>query len=69
MTYAPPEITAGPTDLTVDEGASATFEVAATGDIRVLPLGQILLRHVAMAFDAYLDPQLESGERTFSQTV
>ncbi|MCA9612702.1 MAG: thrombospondin type 3 repeat-containing protein, partial [Myxococcales bacterium] len=31
VTYAPPEITAGPTDLTVDEGASATFEVAATG--------------------------------------
>ncbi|MEZ4354280.1 MAG: oxygen-independent coproporphyrinogen III oxidase [Myxococcota bacterium] len=49
--------------------ADGLVEVSATGDIRVLPLGQILLRHVAMAFDAYLDPQLESGERTFSQTV
>jgi oxygen-independent coproporphyrinogen-3 oxidase len=42
------------------------------GSIVVRPLGQVLLRHVAMAFDAYLEPALAQGAaatRTFSQTV
>ena len=45
------------------------IEVSANRDLRVLPLGRLLLRHVAMAFDAYLGPQSEMAAKTFSQTV
>ncbi|MAG31244.1 MAG: oxygen-independent coproporphyrinogen III oxidase [Deltaproteobacteria bacterium] len=44
-------------------------EIAPNGDIAVLALGRFLLRHVAMAFDAYLDPVGDGASKTFSQTV
>jgi oxygen-independent coproporphyrinogen-3 oxidase len=38
------------------------------GDVlRVLPLGQLLVRNVAMLFDAYLEK--EGGRKQFSRTV
>lgn len=45
------------------------IEISAERDLRVRPLGRLLLRHVAMAFDAYLGPQAEMAAETFSQTV
>jgi oxygen-independent coproporphyrinogen III oxidase len=52
----------GVTEL-VDDGL-VTFD----GDVlRVLPLGQILVRNVAMLFDAYLDKA--GGKKQFSRTV
>jgi oxygen-independent coproporphyrinogen III oxidase len=45
------------------------IEVSEQGDLRVRPLGRVLLRHVAMPFDAYLDPNTAPAEKTFSQTV
>jgi oxygen-independent coproporphyrinogen-3 oxidase len=45
------------------------IEISAERDLRVRPLGRLLLRHVAMAFDAYLGPQAEMAAKTFSQTV
>jgi oxygen-independent coproporphyrinogen-3 oxidase len=44
-------------------------EVSEKGDIVVSPLGRVLLRHVAMAFDAYLDRSAPQPAKTFSQTV
>jgi oxygen-independent coproporphyrinogen-3 oxidase len=42
--------------------------VAFDGEVlRVLPLGQLLVRNVAMLFDAYLDR--EGGKKQFSRTV
>jgi oxygen-independent coproporphyrinogen-3 oxidase len=35
--------------------------------LRVLPLGQLLVRNVAMLFDAYLDK--DGGKKRFSRTV
>jgi oxygen-independent coproporphyrinogen-3 oxidase len=43
-------------------------EITEAADIVVRPIGQVLLRHVAMAFDAYLDPAGPAA-RTFSQTI
>jgi oxygen-independent coproporphyrinogen-3 oxidase len=46
------------------EDGLVTFD----GDVlRVLPLGQLLVRNVAMLFDAYLDR--EGGKKQFSRTV
>jgi oxygen-independent coproporphyrinogen-3 oxidase len=39
------------------------------GSVRVTPLGRLLVRNVAMAFDAYLAAQRASGERLFSKAV
>jgi len=39
------------------------------GSIHVTPLGRLLVRNIAMHFDAYLPEQLESGKRMFSKTV
>lgn len=39
------------------------------GSIHVTPLGRLLVRNIAMHFDAYLPGQLESGKRIFSKTV
>jgi len=39
------------------------------GSLRVTPLGRLLVRNVAMAFDAYLPEQQRTGERLFSRTV
>ncbi len=44
-------------------------DISKNGDVFVRPLGRILLRHVAMAFDAYLDRTALESARTFSQTV
>ena len=45
--------------------------VVRTGDggIEVTPLGRLLVRNVAMAFDAYLDEQRRSDRPVFSKTV
>jgi oxygen-independent coproporphyrinogen-3 oxidase len=45
------------------------IEVSGDRDLRVRPLGRLLLRHVAMAFDAYLGAQTDAAAKTFSQTV
>jgi oxygen-independent coproporphyrinogen-3 oxidase len=39
------------------------------GDFRLTPLGRLLVRNVAMAFDAYLPAQQRSEKRIFSRTV
>lgn len=44
-------------------------ELGADGSVRVTAVGRLFLRNVAMAFDAYLPGQQESGRRLFSQTV
>jgi oxygen-independent coproporphyrinogen-3 oxidase len=42
---------------------------AADGSLVVTPAGRLLVRNLAMAFDAYLDAQRRSGQRMFSKTV
>jgi len=44
-------------------------EVAEDGSLRVTPLGRLLVRNVAMAFDAYLPEQRRAGRPMFSKTV
>lgn len=44
-------------------------DVSEQGDVTVSSLGRVLLRHVAMAFDAYLDRSAPQPAKTFSQTV
>lgn len=44
-------------------------ERLADGGLRVTADGQLLLRNIAMAFDAYLPEQRRSGGRLFSQTI
>jgi len=44
-------------------------EISEKGDVSVRSLGRVLLRHVAMAFDAYLDSAAAQPAKTFSQTV
>ena len=39
------------------------------GSLRLTPLGRLLVRNVAMAFDAYLPEQQRSGRPIFSRTV
>jgi len=39
------------------------------GSLRVMPAGRLLVRNLAMPFDAYLPEQQRSGERMFSKTV
>jgi oxygen-independent coproporphyrinogen III oxidase len=39
------------------------------GSLRVTPLGRLLVRNVAMAFDAYLPEQQRAGARLFSRAV
>lgn len=39
------------------------------GSLRVTPLGRLLVRNVAMAFDAYLPEQQRTGARLFSRAV
>ncbi len=41
----------------------------AAGSLRVTPLGRLLVRNVAMVFDAYLAKQREEGRPMFSKTV
>lgn len=44
-------------------------EIAADGGLRITPTGRLLVRNVAMAFDAYLPEQRQRGGRMFSKTV
>ena len=44
-------------------------DVSEQGDVTVSSLGRVLLRHVAMAFDAYLDRSAPQPAKTFSQTI
>jgi oxygen-independent coproporphyrinogen-3 oxidase len=43
--------------------------IAADGSLGITPLGRLLVRNVAMRFDAYLPEQQRSGVRMFSKTV
>jgi oxygen-independent coproporphyrinogen-3 oxidase len=43
--------------------------IAADGSLRVTAAGRLLVRNLAMPFDAYLARQRASGERMFSKTV
>jgi hypothetical protein len=36
--------------------------------LRVLPAGRLLLRHLAMAFDAYL-PSVQASQQRFSKAI
>ena len=45
------------------------IEMDGDGSLRVTPAGRLLVRNLAMLFDAYLPRQRESGERMFSKTV
>ncbi len=44
-------------------------ELSENGDLSVTAIGRVLLRHVAMTFDAHLDPAAAGSQKTFSQTV
>ena len=44
-------------------------ECDSNGSIRVTPLGRLLVRNVAMVFDAYLADQKKASKPMFSQTV
>jgi oxygen-independent coproporphyrinogen-3 oxidase len=49
--------------------ADGLVVVEPDGSIAVTPLGRLLVRNVAMAFDAYLPEQERSGKRIFSKAV
>ena len=53
------------------EGAreDGLVEIEADGSLGITPVGRLLVRNVAMAFDAYLPGQRREGERMFSKTV
>jgi oxygen-independent coproporphyrinogen-3 oxidase len=53
-------------DAPVEDGL---VERDADGSLRVTPTGRLLVRNIAMAFDAYLPEQQRSGTRMFSKTV
>jgi oxygen-independent coproporphyrinogen-3 oxidase len=44
-------------------------EISTDGSLRVTPLGRLLVRNLAMAFDAYLPEQRQAGRPMFSKTV
>ena len=49
--------------------ADGLVDVAADGSLRVTALGRLLVRNLAMAFDAYLPGQKQAGRPMFSKTV
>jgi len=49
--------------------ADGLVDVAVDGSLRVTPLGRLLVRNLAMAFDAYLPGQRQAGRPMFSKTV
>ena len=49
--------------------ADGLVEIATDGSLRVTPLGRLLVRNLAMAFDAYLPNQRQAGRPMFSRTV
>ncbi len=50
-------------------GRDGLVERRADGGLRVTPLGRLLVRNVAMVFDAYLPEQQRSGRPLFSRAV
>jgi oxygen-independent coproporphyrinogen-3 oxidase len=60
-----------PTELrSMEEIARDGLVVLEAGDgFSVTPIGSLLLRNLAMIFDAYLPDQLDSGRPMFSKTV
>jgi oxygen-independent coproporphyrinogen-3 oxidase len=55
--------------LLAPAAADGLVVVADDGSLRVTPLGRLLVRNVAMAFDAYLPGQRGVGRPMFSKTV
>jgi len=49
--------------------ADGLLRVDAKGNLDVLPNGRLLVRNIAMAFDAYLPEQQQSAQPMFSKTV
>jgi len=49
--------------------ADGLIELDADASLRVTPIGRLLVRNIAMAFDAYLAEQQKRGPRMFSKTV
>jgi oxygen-independent coproporphyrinogen-3 oxidase len=49
--------------------ADGLLSLAEDGSLLLTSLGRLLVRNVAMAFDAYLPEQQRSGRRMFSRTV
>ena len=49
--------------------ADALVELVADGSIVVAPLGRLLVRNIAMVFDAYLADQKKGAQPMFSKTV
>jgi oxygen-independent coproporphyrinogen-3 oxidase len=49
--------------------ADGLVDIASDGSLRVTPLGRLLVRNLAMAFDAYLPTQRQAGRPMFSKTV
>jgi oxygen-independent coproporphyrinogen-3 oxidase len=49
--------------------ADGLVMIEADGSFAVTPLGRLLVRNVAMVFDAYLPEQERSGKRIFSKAV
>jgi oxygen-independent coproporphyrinogen-3 oxidase len=49
--------------------ADALVELAPDGSIVVAPLGRLLVRNIAMVFDAYLADQKKGAQPMFSKTV
>ena len=49
--------------------AHGLLTIGADGSLSVTPVGRLLVRNLAMPFDAYLAGQRASGERMFSKTV
>jgi oxygen-independent coproporphyrinogen-3 oxidase len=49
--------------------ADGLLEILDEGDLRVRPLGRLLVRNIAMAFDAYLPEQQRGKAPLFSRTV
>jgi oxygen-independent coproporphyrinogen-3 oxidase len=49
--------------------ADGLVVIEGDGSFAVTPLGRLLVRNVAMAFDAYLPEQERSGKRIFSKAV
>lgn len=45
------------------------LEISSDGSLCVTSIGRLLVRNIAMAFDAYLSAQQRSGEQIFSKTV
>ena len=45
------------------------LKVASDGSLTVTPTGRLLVRNLAMAFDAHLEAQRATGQRMFSRTV